>query len=136
MEQETNNNKDLSVLTDYEEKHKRYRKKYVISRLIYIAISLLIMIISSLQILLNLFAIRWNEDPTLKLLFLIIAILSAIVVFIQSIMLFFDFKGDRDANMTKLRNIQNLKKQYIENPEVVNVTKLANQIYDLSKNQN
>ncbi|MGX9340666.1 hypothetical protein [Mycoplasma sp. 4044] len=133
---ENPHNKDLSVLNNSKTNYLIYRKKYIISRLTYIVISLVIMIISSLQILLNLFAIRWNETQLLKDLFLAVAILSAIVAFMQSILLFFDFKGSKEVEMAKLRNLQKLKDEYIANPESIKVSKVANQIYDISKKDN
>ncbi|MCU4117349.1 DUF4231 domain-containing protein [Mycoplasma zalophi] len=129
-------NKDVlnfEEIKDSNEKIAIYRKKFIISRLIYILIALTIMIISSLQILLNLFAIRWNSEPTLKLLFLVIAIISTIVVFLQSVLLFFDFKNSREKNLAKLRSIQQLKENYLKNPEEFNISQMANAIYDIDK---
>ncbi|TPR53379.1 DUF4231 domain-containing protein [Metamycoplasma neophronis] len=115
---------------------RKYRYKYLVSRLIYILLGLIIMVISSLQIILNLFAIRWNEDITLKTIFLIIAILSSIIVFIQSIMIFFDFKTNKEENTLKLNNLQDLKEKYMEDPKSIKIKKLAEDIYDISKDNN
>ncbi|AZZ65538.1 DUF4231 domain-containing protein [Metamycoplasma phocicerebrale] len=135
MEQQ-NKEKQIEILKKHEETSKKYRKKYIISRFFYIFISLIIMIISSLQIILNLFAIRWNNDLTLKTIFLFIAILAALIAFIQSIMLFFDFKTNKEENNIKLENLINLKNKYIEDPNSVKTSKLANEIYDISKDNN
>ncbi|QJR43912.1 hypothetical protein [Mycoplasma miroungirhinis] len=127
------NTLNFDELKDTSEKIVFYRKKFIISRFIYILIALTIMIISSLQILLNLFAIKWNNSETLKLLFLIIAIISTIVVFLQSVLLFFDFKNTREKNLAKLRDIQRLKENYLKNPEELNISQMANAIYDIDK---
>ncbi len=63
------NKKDLQLVAKHRKICKKYWKKHIISRLIYIVIGLIIMVVSSLQIILNLFAIRWNEDKTLKTIF-------------------------------------------------------------------
>ncbi|MBU4691279.1 DUF4231 domain-containing protein [Mycoplasma zalophi] len=130
---ENKDNLNFEEIKDSNEKIAIYRKKFIISRLIYILIAITIMVISSLQILLNLFAIRWNSEPTLKLLFLIIAIISTIVVFLQSVLLFFDFKNSREKNLAKLRSIQQLKENYLKNPEEFNISQMANAIYDIDK---
>ncbi|WP_051586178.1 DUF4231 domain-containing protein [Mycoplasmopsis lipofaciens] len=129
------NNVNLQLIKEAETKFKEYRKKYLISKSIYIFIGLIILVISSLQILFNLFAIRWNDSYNLKLIFLTIAIISAIIVFIQSLLLFFNFKQSKESNLSKLRKLQSLKESYLNEPEAFKVSKIANEIYEIDNNK-
>ncbi|WP_369085983.1 hypothetical protein AB5V95_00680 [Metamycoplasma spumans] len=135
MPRKKTNKKDLQLVAKHRKICKNYWKKHIISRLIYIVIGLIIMVVSSLQIILNLFAIRWNEDKTLKTIFLMIAILSSVIVFIESILIFFDFKTNKEENNLKLNNLQNLKESYLADPKSIKIQKLAEEIYDISKDK-
>ncbi len=54
-----------------------------------------------------------------------IAILSSVIVFIQSILIFFDFKTNKEENNLKLNNLQNLKESYLADPKSIKIQKLA-----------
>ncbi|QJG67249.1 DUF4231 domain-containing protein [Mycoplasma phocoenae] len=129
----TNKTLNNDLLNNVESEFKKYRRKFWKSHLIYLIIALVIMVVSSLQVLLNLFAIRFNEYLPLRQIFMVIAIISSVIVFLQSVLLFFDFKRAKEENSVKLNNLLKLKKTYLENPEFVKTAKLANQIYDINK---
>ncbi|WBP84114.1 hypothetical protein [Mycoplasmopsis edwardii] len=106
---------------------KKSLKKYLISRWTFIILSLTGIIIAALIVILNLYAIRWNEKPVETMdLFVKIALTSAFTTFFLTIQAFLNISGTKSKvkqNVDKINEIVDLvqNKETLEQEDVDNI---------------
>lgn len=102
-------NKKLETWVEF--KYLAMKRKYFVSQFWFFFLNLLSFAISAAIIVLNLFAIKLNKDNDLKELFVIMAIISAVVVFLTTVVTFFTFKKSAIKASHKLDRI---KDEYVK----------------------
>lgn len=98
------NNKNME--TWVEGKYMKIKYKYLISMYGFIALNILSFAIAAVVIILNLFAIRYNDDDSTKILFICISALGGFVSFITTIISFFTLKRAASVSKTKMERIE------------------------------
>lgn len=94
-------------------------KKYNKSKTIFYIINFLILFLSAIFIILNLFAIRYNPGGNdTKWLFVTIAILTAISAFISSITSLYIFKTKQKEYFQKINALEEEKRKYLNEEDI------------------
>lgn len=93
------------------------RKKYKRTTTTFMMINITIFAVSAIIIVLNIFAIRKNpaDEPTVKWLFVTIAILTAVSAFISTFISLYVFRKRNKKIMEKTDKINHEKEQYKDN---------------------
>ena len=87
------NKKETEIYHFVETQWKAIRKKHIRSLFIFIFFNLMLIVLSSLAIFLNLYAVRYNSVFWSKVLFIAIAIIVGFIAVLSSIASLFDFKN-------------------------------------------
>lgn len=108
---------------------KHYKRKFWISYGLLIGLNLAIVIISSLMIILNLFALRWNTSVVKEIIyyFIAIAVGSLIITFLTSITSFFSFSSKREIYINSITFLEAKLEQY-KLEEIVDLHDFVNEL--------
>ncbi|AKF41246.1 hypothetical protein MCANUFG4_00758 [Mycoplasmopsis canis UFG4] len=105
-------------------------KKYLISKWVFITLNLTGIAIAALIVILNLYAIRWNERPSETMHFFVqIALISAFTTFFLGVQAFLNIsnkKAKTKQNIQKIEEIINIleKKENIEQEDLDNISEV------------
>ncbi|MGL6125041.1 MAG: hypothetical protein ACRC1F_00935 [Metamycoplasmataceae bacterium] len=100
------NNEQKAIIESY---WKKYRKKYLHARLIFISINIFIFTASSLLTVLNLFTLRYNDFfPEIKEIFIALAIITGFGTFFISIASAFQWKEQRQKYNNQIEAISKI----------------------------
>ncbi len=123
------------------ERYKHWKRKYHRSIAIYVLINITIFSMSASTAVLNLWALKYGtDDMVIKTLFVLMAILAALVAFISGIISFFNYKHRKQLAQEKIGLIKNHfewyneKKVNLYDTERRNINLLENVTDILNKN--
>ncbi|UVD81665.1 hypothetical protein NV226_02990 [Mycoplasma iguanae] len=97
---------------------KHYKKKYWRSYGLFVSMNVLIIIISTLMIILNLYSLRWNTSKEQYMIwfFIAIAIGSLIITLLTSISAFMSFSTKNEIYLNNIRFLKKKLEQYKHEP--------------------
>ncbi len=109
---------------------KKYKKKYLISRIIFVVINVFVFTASALLIVLNLFTLKYNDQfPEIKDIFIALAIITGIGTFFISIVSAFQWKEKKQKYNNQIAAISKIS----EHREEINNEDFFKLIDDLEK---
>ncbi|AAT27593.1 hypothetical protein [[Mycoplasma] mobile] len=87
------------LINQIKEQYKTFKKRYVVGYGIFLTLNIAIFAISSMLVVLNLFAIRLNNNQLSRPFFIAIAFITGSIAFFSSLNAFFEFKNlHKDLN--------------------------------------
>lgn len=95
-----------------EAKYMKIKTKYVVSMYGFIGLNILSFAMAAAIVILNLFAIRFNDDDTTKVLFILISAIGGIVSFVTTLLSFFTLKKQATISKTKMERIEDESKKH------------------------
>lgn len=95
------------LINQIKEEHSTYKKKYRAGYTIFLSLNIIIFVISSILVVLNLFAIRLNESPISRPYFIAIAFITGTIAFLTSLNSFFEFKNLQKDFNEKIKFVEN-----------------------------
>ena len=109
---------------------KKYKKKYLVSRIIFVVINVFVFTASALLIVLNLFTLKYNDQfPEIKDIFIALAIITGIGTFFISIVSAFQWKEKKQKYNNQIDAISKIS----EHREEINNEDFFKLIDDLEK---
>lgn len=91
---------------------KKYKKKYLYSRFLFVSINVFVFTASALLIVLNLFTLKYNNQfPEIKEIFISLAIITGIGTFFISIVSAFQWKEKKQKYTNQIEAISKISEQ-------------------------
>ncbi|WGI36671.1 DUF4231 domain-containing protein [Mesomycoplasma lagogenitalium] len=107
---------------------KELKKKYFISKSVFLAVSIFLILASAFNGLLSAYAIVKNNQIIPLWIFVSIAFINAIIAFLLAISALCNFDKKKDANKEKIMFLIQKEKELKENPKLVDRDKLINDL--------